>query len=246
MKTGKLIVPAVMCVFLMAGCVSTTTGSITEHKRDDKTAAELNYQLGARYYQSGKYTLARDRLLLAMRDNAALSNLIKDASAAVKQANQELEKGRDVLLEANSCRPAEAQKLKSMIEKAEMESDLPAYLDSVFDAFGVNSETHSEAALVLKPSRRMREPFPHLQDDGITITWVRDKALAHEDMQFITWEHDMVQQVMERVLTGEKGNSTLALLRHPDYPLGDFFLECLFVANVPARLQKYMGRCCDV
>ncbi|MBT5032855.1 MAG: RNA polymerase-associated protein RapA [Proteobacteria bacterium] len=188
------------------------------------------------------YQQYRDRLLLAMRDDAALSNLIKDASTAVKQANQELEKGRDVLLEANSCRPAEAQRLKSMIEKAEMESDLPAYLDSVFDAFGVNSEAHSEAALVLRPSGRMREPFPHLQDDGITITWLRDKALAHEDMQFITWEHDMVQQVMERVLTGEKGNSTLALLKHPDYPLGDFFLECLFVANVPARLQKYMAR----
>ena len=188
------------------------------------------------------YQQYRDRLLLAMRDDAALSSLIKDASAAVKQANQELEKGRDVLLEANSCRPVEAQKLKSMIEKAELESDLPAYLDSVFDAFGVNSEAHSEAALVLRPSGRMREPFPHLQDDGMTITWVRDKALAHEDMQFITWEHDMVQQVMERVLTGEKGNSTLALLRHPDYPLGNFFLECLFVANVPARLQKYIGR----
>jgi type IV pilus assembly protein PilF len=49
----------------MASCVSTTTGSITEPERDDAVAADLNYQLGARYYQKGSYNLARDRLLVA-------------------------------------------------------------------------------------------------------------------------------------------------------------------------------------
>ena len=188
------------------------------------------------------YQQFRTQLAQVMQDNTELVALIKQVSIAVEQANLELEQGRDVLLEANSCRPTSAAKLKSQIEQAELESDLPAYLDSVFDAFGVNSEVHSEAAMVLRPSRRMREPFPHLPDDGMTITWVRDKALAHEEMQFVTWEHDMVQQVLERVTKGEKGNSTLALLRHPDYPVGSFFLECLFVASVPARLQKYLAR----
>jgi len=188
------------------------------------------------------YQQFRTQLALVMQDNAGLAALIKEVNGAVVKANLELEQGRDVLLEANSCRPAVAAKLRSEIEQAELESDLPAYLDSVFDAFGVNSEVHSEAAVVLRPSSRMREPFPHLPDDGMTITWVREKALAHEEMQFVTWEHDMVQQVLERVITGEKGNATLALLRHPDYPVGNFFLECLFVANVPARLQKYMAR----
>jgi len=65
MKTSKLIVPVAVCLVVMAGCVSTTTGSITQHKRDDAAAAELNYQLGARYYRAGNYSLARDRLLLA-------------------------------------------------------------------------------------------------------------------------------------------------------------------------------------
>lgn len=66
MKNSNRIVPGVICLLLMAGCVSTTTGSITEPKRDDKNAADLNYQLGARYYQQGSYDLARDRLLLAI------------------------------------------------------------------------------------------------------------------------------------------------------------------------------------
>ena len=49
-------------VLLLAGCVSTTTGIATPEP-DDPSAADLNYQLGARYYRAGNYELARDRLL---------------------------------------------------------------------------------------------------------------------------------------------------------------------------------------
>lgn len=49
----------------MTGCVSTTTGP-AEPDADKADAAELNYQLGARYYRNGKYDLARDRLLYSI------------------------------------------------------------------------------------------------------------------------------------------------------------------------------------
>lgn len=65
MKMSNLFVASLISLFCISGCVSTTTGSITEAERDDEDAAELNYQLGARYYQQGTYNLARDRLLLA-------------------------------------------------------------------------------------------------------------------------------------------------------------------------------------
>jgi type IV pilus assembly protein PilF len=66
MNTHKLIVTAMLSLFLSSACVSTTTGSVTNHERDDDDAAELNYQLGARYYRAEKYELARDRLQLAI------------------------------------------------------------------------------------------------------------------------------------------------------------------------------------
>ena len=66
MKNSNLIVTNNNGFVLMAGCMSSTTGSITEPKRDNKEAADLNYQLGARYYNNGSYGLARDRLLLAI------------------------------------------------------------------------------------------------------------------------------------------------------------------------------------
>ncbi len=65
MNKSELILPGAMCFLLLTGCVSTTTGT-APMEADEADAAELNYQLGARYYQNGKYDLARDRLLLSI------------------------------------------------------------------------------------------------------------------------------------------------------------------------------------
>lgn len=65
MNKSELLLPATICFLLLAGCISTTTGS-APIEADDGDAADLNYQLGARYYQNGKYDLARDRLLLSI------------------------------------------------------------------------------------------------------------------------------------------------------------------------------------
>ena len=65
MKRINLVAPGTICFLLLSACVSTSTGSITEPVRDDVSAALLNYQLGARYYQQGSYELALDRLKMA-------------------------------------------------------------------------------------------------------------------------------------------------------------------------------------
>lgn len=59
-----------VCGLLLAGCVQTTT--VTGGMRPDANeadAADLNYQLGARYYRNGSYELARDRLLYSIELN---------------------------------------------------------------------------------------------------------------------------------------------------------------------------------
>lgn len=61
MKKSEKIVLALLVGSFLSGCVSTTTGT-PPPEADDDDAAELNYQLGARYYQNGTYELARDRL----------------------------------------------------------------------------------------------------------------------------------------------------------------------------------------
>ena len=68
MKKSDGLVVAMATLLMVSGCVSTTTGP-PEKKADQGDAAELNYQLGARYYRKGDYDLARDRLELALEQN---------------------------------------------------------------------------------------------------------------------------------------------------------------------------------
>jgi type IV pilus assembly protein PilF len=64
MNSERIWIGIMVCL-LMAGCVSTTTGP-TSRDSDEGDAAELNYQLGARYYRNGSYDLARDRLVYSI------------------------------------------------------------------------------------------------------------------------------------------------------------------------------------
>jgi type IV pilus assembly protein PilF len=68
MKKNSVLLGAVAAMLVITGCVSTTTGP-PEKKADQADAAELNYQLGARYYRKGEYDIARDRLELALEQN---------------------------------------------------------------------------------------------------------------------------------------------------------------------------------
>lgn len=66
MTLCKTLLPIIVCSMLLSACISTTTGRASP-EADSGDAADLNYQLGARYYQNGKYELARDRLLLSIK-----------------------------------------------------------------------------------------------------------------------------------------------------------------------------------
>lgn len=65
MNKGDALAVVLAAILLASGCVSTTSGP-PKKNADDASAADLNYQLGARYYRNGEYDLARDRLMLAL------------------------------------------------------------------------------------------------------------------------------------------------------------------------------------
>lgn len=70
MNTSERVLVGLLTCVIMTGCVTTTTTTGGARPDADKgDAAELNYQLGARYYRSGDYELARDRLLTSIELN---------------------------------------------------------------------------------------------------------------------------------------------------------------------------------
>lgn len=70
MRKSDRLVLVWLIGLLLAGCVQTTTTTGGMRPDADKgDAADLNYQLGARYYRNGTYDLARDRLLYSVELN---------------------------------------------------------------------------------------------------------------------------------------------------------------------------------
>ncbi|MBD9363711.1 RNA polymerase-associated protein RapA [Methylomonas fluvii] len=185
---------------------------------------------------------ARDRALLS-RDAAAVEALIANTKALNSQVEEELHKGRDLLLELNSCRPQEAARLVEEISAGERDGSLWPFMEAMFDCYGVDVEDHSRDCHILWPSENLRiAHFPMLQDDGLTVTINRDIALAREDMQFLSAEHPMVLSAMDLVLSSETGNAAVSVVKHPQLKAGQFLLELLFVAECSAPAELQIGR----
>ena len=176
-------------------------------------------------------------------DDEAFKRLIDEARAERERLEAELHTGRDRLLELNSGGGEQGKALVEAIEEQDDQFALPIYMEQLFDAFGIDSEDHSENALVLRPSEKMLDAsFPLGDDEAVTITYYRAQAQTREYMQFLTWEHPMVQGGMDLVLSGSMGNTAVALIKNKALKPGTVLLELLFVSEVVAPRALQLSR----
>ncbi|MGR8934380.1 MAG: RNA polymerase-associated protein RapA [Gammaproteobacteria bacterium] len=181
--------------------------------------------------------------LLAQPQSPAFDAFLAESRQLAERLEAELLAGRDQLLELNSCRPHEAQRLITQLHDFERQHTLWPYMERLFDCYGVNSEFHSEDCYILEPGNHMRiAHFPELSEDGATVTVNRDIALLREDMRFLTWEHPMVVAAMDLVLSSETGNAAISFVKHPQASAGQFLLEILFIVECSAAPYLQIGR----
>ncbi|MGY6217727.1 RNA polymerase-associated protein RapA [Methylolobus aquaticus] len=176
-------------------------------------------------------------------DPERLEVLVRRSQNLREELADALHRGRDRLLELSSCRPDVASRTIDQIAAIDRDPELSAYLERVFDHFGVTVEDHSANCVILTPSEHMRVPhFPELPEDGLTATVDRSIALAREDMAFLTWEHPLVRGAMDLLLNGEYGNAALSLVRGSGHPPGQLFVETFHIVESPAPRHLQIGR----
>ena len=166
---------------------------------------------------------------------------------AVQLNNEQLEhlhNGRDRLLELNSRGVISSEDMINDIEEQEQPRQLKRFMEKLFEGFGVEAEDHSKHCLVLRPGSHMITSFPGLPTDGTTVTFSRDMALSREDMQFLTWEHPMVSEGIDMVLTSELGNTSVALLKNKALKPGTMLLEAIYAVEATGdktlQLDRYL------
>jgi len=185
-------------------------------------------------------TQLNDLTLSAAPEESDVEQLITQSHAKHIELKADLESGRDKLLELNSSGQGKAEALVDKIITLDNQTQLPQFMFQVLDVFGIAQDDKSDNAIALQPTEHMLSGnFPCLPDDGTTITFHRDTALACEDYHLLTWDHPMVTGAMDLVLADETGNSSIGILKNPALPAGTFFLECIFTleAIAPSVLQ---------
>ena len=167
----------------------------------------------------------------------------EELAAQPLTTRKEWNRASDRLLEIHSNGGEKAQALAESIEEQDDDTSLIAFSMNLFDIVGINQDDRGENLIVLTPSDHMLVPdFPGLPEDGCTITFERDVALSREDAQFITWEHPLIRNGLDLILSGDTGSSTISLLKNKALPVGTLLLELIYVVEAQAPKQLQLNR----
>ncbi|HIF9422942.1 TPA: RNA polymerase-associated protein RapA [Photobacterium damselae] len=193
------------------------------------------------------YDAHQDALLALLasekHDEAELENLITSSAAMHNELKAKLEQGRDRLLEMHSNGGEAAHALVDEISAKDGDTNLVTFALGLFDTIGLNQDDRGENAIVVTPSEHMMvSSYPGLPYDGCTITFDRDTALSREDMHFISWEHPMIQDGIDLLLTEGVGTTAVSLLKNKALPVGTLLLELVYVVDAQAPKQSGIGR----
>ncbi|WP_171998907.1 RNA polymerase-associated protein RapA [Cronobacter sp. JZ38] len=181
--------------------------------------------------------------LAAPENTDGFDDLIQACRKQHDELKAQLEQGRDRLLEIHSNGGEKAQQLADAIAEQDDDTGLVNFAMNLFDIVGINQDDRGEHMIVLTPSDHMLVPdFPGLPEDGCTITFNRDVALSREDAQFITWEHPLIRNGLDLILSGDTGSCTISLLKNKALPVGTLLLELIYVVEAKAPKQLQLNR----
>jgi len=162
------------------------------------------------------------------RLNRIDDKLIAETRAYRLEVKDRIERGRDRLLELNSCRPALAAEWIKQIDAIDRSPLLSGFLSRLFDHFGVNPEPLQARDVLLQRTHLFDQAFP-LGIDPLYITFDRKRAMAREDITLMSWDHPMVRGAIDLLLGSESGNASLAIdpKAHGVTIQAVFVLECI-------------------
>ena len=182
-----------------------------------------------------------ETLLKVRSENKAdFEQLILQTQKQAKALRLALEKGRDRLLELNSNGGEKAQRLAAEIAQTDNSPQLVDFALNLFDIIGVEQDDLGENSIVITPTGTMLVPdFPGLKEEGVTVTFDRQLALAREELEFLTWDHPMIRQGIDLIASGDIGKASMALLINKQLPAGTLLVELIYMieSQSPKGLQ---------
>ena len=182
------------------------------------------------------YTRSKDTVLPQFEKLLEKTREVRDDLA------EHLRRGRDRLLELNSYRPLETEGLLSETRACDNDGSLDNTLFNIFHHFGIRTEETGNRTFRVNFDLLTDQafPIPMFSEEGKTVTFDRKRALSHEEIEFLTWDHPMVIGAMDLIFGSELGNSGFALWLDP--ASREILLEAVFVLECVAPVTLQVDR----
>ncbi|MFI5335889.1 MAG: RNA polymerase-associated protein RapA [Opitutales bacterium] len=168
-----------------------------------------------------------------------LDALIAETAAFRHELALKMKKGRDRLLELNSFDPDVAARVIERIRAVDADPLLRGFLIDLLDHFGVRIKEDENGDVTLDPSHAYMESFPSIPADGMLATFDRTRAIAREDIRFVSADHPLVQDAIDLLVNSSAGTTAFGLVPGATPNL---LLEAVFVLEAVADSRWHVDR----
>ncbi|MFA6962192.1 MAG: helicase-related protein [Opitutaceae bacterium] len=170
---------------------------------------------------------------------AQLDAFIAETEKFRDELQLKMKQGRDRLLELNSFNPAVARQVIDRVRAADADPLLKKILTDLFDHFGVRVSEHEDGDVNLDAAHAYVEGFPSIPRDGMLATYDRKRAIAREDIRFISADHPLVQDSIDLLVDSPAGTTSFCVLE-ADKP--NLLLEAVFVLEAVADAKWHVDQ----
>ena len=165
--------------------------------------------LGPRYHIVDKKTLAE-------------ADQLVEESKVFHENLKTLGQGQDRLIALNSFCKEASDKLVGQIRALDADRTLDQFMNRIFDHFSVTVDDIDTRYFRLTPGQLFTDSFPCLPK-GTIVTCDRTRALAREDIDFLTWDHPMVRGAIDLTLSSRKRQQLYCSLERSEHSSARYF-----------------------
>ncbi len=167
----------------------------------------------------------------------SLTKFIEESQKLRAETEAQMERGPDRLLAMTSKGDGGIEDTLELIDTWGGDREFEDWVTRLFDHFGLAVEELDPRAYLLQPGNVITDAFPDLPEEGMSVTFDRERALSREEIGLMTADHPMVRNSIDLLLSGEAGNSAFGVWENPGPK--SIVLEAYFIVEciAPASLQ---------
>jgi ATP-dependent helicase HepA len=121
-----------------------------------------------------------------------------------------LSQSQNFLVDLNSFNLEQSKKSIQVLNDYSHDSPVKDYIEEMCDTLFINIEDHTETVFHMAPSENMLiDKLPGLSEVGKTFTINREESIKRPDYDLISFEHPILQEVLDYFKTTSEGNLAL-------------------------------------